>query len=180
MSIDYGVLITKLRKHIGITIKEFARKIGVDTSTEFQYENNGRVPEKIINTICNVFNVNKEYFEGKISVDNAILFSGDNHMRVERIKALMNERNISTNKELAELSKVSESRISEILREKYPLSLDKANKIASALCIGVDFILYGDESKKTHPVNDELIEWLWSHPELRKDIWNKIHTNSNN
>ena len=46
MSIDYGVLITKLRKHIGITIKEFARKIGVDTSTEFQYENNGRVPEK--------------------------------------------------------------------------------------------------------------------------------------
>lgn len=33
--------------------------------------------------------------------------------------------------------------------------------------------------KKTHPVNDELIEWLWSHPEVRKDIWNKIHTNSN-
>lgn len=107
------------------------------------------------------------------------MFSGDNHIRVERIKALMNERNISTNKELAELSKVSESRISEILREKYTLSLDKANKIASALCVGVDFILYGDESKKNDPVDDKMIEWLWNHPEVRKEIWNSINIYKN-
>ena len=78
MSMDYGFLITKLRKYLGITIKEFASKIGIDTSTEFQNENSGRVPEKIIETICNVFNVNMDYFEEKISVEDAISFSGDN------------------------------------------------------------------------------------------------------
>lgn len=175
MSMDYGILILKLRKYLGITTKEFGSKIGIDTSTEFQYENNGRVPEKIIGTICNVFNVNKEYFEGKISVEDSISLSGDNHMRVERIKLLMNERNISTNKELAELSKVSTSRLSEILRENCPLSLDKAKKIADALDVGVDYILYGDETKKDNPVNDNLIRWLWSHPEIRKEIWDKIN-----
>lgn len=175
MSMDYGFLITKLRKYLGITIKEFASKIGIDTSTEFQYENSGRVPEKIIKTICNVFNVNVDYFEGKISVEDAISFSGDNHMRVKRIKLLMNERNISTNKELAELSNVSTSRLSEILRENCPLSLDKAKKIADALNVGVDYILYGDVSKKDNPINDTLIRWLWSHPEIRKEIWDKIH-----
>ena len=96
-------------------------------------------------------------------------------MRVERIKLLMNERNISTNKELAELSKVSTSRLSEILRENCPLSLDKAKKIADALDVGVDYILYGDETKKDNPVNDNLIRWLWSHPEIRKEIWDKIN-----
>lgn len=175
MSMDYGILILKLRKYLGITTKEFGSKIGIDTSTEFQYENNGRVPEKIIGTICKVFNVNKEYFEGKISVEDSISLSGDNHMRVERIKSLMNERNISTNKELAELSKVSTSRLSEIFREKHPLSLDKAKKIADALDVGVDYILYGDETKKDNPVNDNLIRWLWSHPEIRKEIWDRIN-----
>lgn len=175
----YGQLIFNLRKYLGLSTLDFAKKLGVDPATLFRYENENNASDKVIDYICNIFNVNKDYFCNSLSIEEAVERTGDNHMRVERIKILMKEKGINTNKELSILSKISTTRLSVIFREEAPLNSDKAKKIADALNVGVDYILYGDESKKTYPVNDVLIEWLWSHPEIRKEIWDKIHTNSN-
>ena len=58
------------------------------------------------------------------------------------------------------------------LRNK--LTEDKARKIADALEVGVDWILYGDQEKKYFPVNEKMIEWLKTHPEERERIWEKM------
>lgn len=31
------------------------------------------------------------------------------------------------------------------------------------------------KKKKENPINKKVIDWLWSHPEYREDIWNRIH-----
>lgn len=168
---DYGPRIKELRKYLGITSKEFGKLIGVDTSTAFQYENN--TTEKAVDRICDMLHISREYFEGKIPVEDAISYSGNNHMRVERIKTMMREKGIRKNKELSLMSGVSQSRLSEIFKESCPLTIDKARKISSALCVGVDWLLYGDEGKKDYPVNEDMVEWLWQHPEIRKYLWEK-------
>ena len=92
--------------------------------------------------------------------------------RVERIRDMMNERGIKTNKELSLLSGISTTRLSDIMTEKNKLTEDKARKIA--LEVGIDWILYGDQKKKYFPVNGKMIEWLKTHPEERERIWEKM------
>ena len=55
------------------------------------------------------------------------------------------------------------------------LKENRAEDIAEALEVGVEWLLHGDETKKDDPVNHRMIEWLWKHPEIRKEIWNQIH-----
>ena len=91
---------------------------------------------------------------------------------------MMNERGIKTNKELSLLSGISTTRLSDIMAEKNKLTEDKARKIADALEVGVDWILYGDQEKKYFPVNGKMIEWLKTHPEERERIWRKMNRSS--
>ena len=100
-----------------------------------------------------------------MTLEDAVDYSGYNHQRVERIRDMMNERGIKTNKELSLLSGISTTRLSDIMAEKNKLTEDKARKIADALKVGVDWILYGDQEKKYFPVNGKMIEWLKTHPE---------------
>ena len=93
---------------------------------------------------------------------------------IENIRDMMNERGIKTNKELSLLSGISTTSLSDIMAEKNKLTEDKARKIADALEVGVDWILYGDQEKKYFPVNGKMIEWLKTHPEERERIWEKM------
>ena len=86
----------------------------------------------------------------------------------------MQEKGIKTNKELSLMSGVSTTRLSDIMTEKNMLTEDKARKIADALEVGIDWILYGDQENKDFPVNGKMIEWLKTHPEERERIWEKM------
>ena len=116
-----------------------------------------------VKDICQAFNVDKEYFKGMQSIIPDTI-----------IRDMMNERGIKTNKELSLLSGISTTRLSDIMTEKNKLTEDKARKIADALEVGVDWILYGDQEKKYFPVNGKKIEWLKTHPEERERIWEKM------
>ena len=157
-----------------ISAKDFSAKLGVVPTTLYWYENGGTLTESHIKDICQAFNVDKEYFKGTMTLEDAGDYSGYNHQRVERIRDMMNERGIKTNKELSLLSGISTTRLSDIMAEKNKLTEDKARKIADALEVGVDWILYGDQEKKYFPVNGKMIEWLKTHPEERERIWEKM------
>lgn len=40
--------------------------------------------------------------------------------------------------------------------------------------VGDDWILTGNERNKYYPVNDEMIEFLKDHEDLRKELWQRI------
>ena len=171
---ETGKLLRELRNYLKISVRDFSAKLGVVPTTIYWYENGGTLTESHIEDICQAFNVDKEYFKGTMTLEDAVDYSGYNHQRVERIRDMMNERGIKTNKELSLLSGISTTRLSDIMAEKNKLTEDKARKIADALEVGVDWILYGDQEKKYFPVNGKMIEWLKTHPEERERIWEKM------
>lgn len=171
---EKGKLLRELRSYLKISVRDFAAKIGVAPTTIYWYENGGTLTESIIEEICRAFNVEKEYFKGTMTLEDAVNYTGYNHQRVEQIKVLMSEKGIMTNKDLSKRSGVSTTRLSDIMTEKNMLTEDKARKIADALEVGVDWILYGEERKKEFPVNREMIDWIWSHPEERELLYQKI------
>lgn len=160
---ETGKLLRELRHYLKISVKDFSAKLGVVPTTIYWYENGGTLTESHIKDICQAFNVDKEYFKGMQSIIPDTI-----------IRDMMNERGIKTNKELSLLSGISTTRLSDIMAEKNKLTEDKARKIADALEVGVDWILYGDQEKKYFPVNGKMIEWLKTHPEERERIWEKM------
>ena len=173
---ETGKLLRELRHYLKISVRDFSAKLGV-VPTPFHHfrvhciRESGVSIQIPVKDICQAFNVDKEYFKGTMTLEDAVDYSGYNHQRVERIRDMMNERGIKTNKELSLLSGISTTRLSDIMAEKNKLTEDKARKIADALEVGVDWILYGDQEKKYFPVNGKMIEWLKDHPEIREQIW---------
>ena len=97
---ETGKLLRELRHYLKISVKDFSAKLGVVPTTIYWYENGGTLTESHIEDICQAFNVDKEYFKGTMTLEDAVDYSGYNHQRVERIRDMMNERGIKTNKEL--------------------------------------------------------------------------------
>lgn len=176
MSTETGKLLRELRSYLKISVKDFGSKLGVAPTTIYWYENGGTLTESHIEDICNEFDVDINYFKGTMTLEEAVDYSGYNHQRIERIKALMQKKDISTNMELSKISGVSTTRLSDIMTEKNMLTEDKAKKIADALDVGVDWLLYGEEVRKDYPINDELLKWLWNNPEIRKELWERYES----
>ena len=171
---ETGKLLRELRNYLKISARDFSAKLGVVPTTLYWYENGGTLTENHIEDICNEFDVDINYFKGTMTLEDAVDYSGYNHQRIERIRDMMNERGIKTNKELSLMSGVSTTRLSDIMTEKNMLTEDKAQKIADALEVGIDWILYGDQEKKDFPLNEKMAKWLWKHPEERERIWKKM------
>ena len=64
--------------------------------------------------------------------------------------------------------------ISQVESRENKIGFASAERIAGAVKVGVDWLLYGNEEKKHYPVNDRLVAWLWHHEDLRKILWEKI------
>ena len=77
-------------------------------------------------------------------------------------------------KQPSELTSIVDSRLGLTENGHYRLKENKAEDIAEALEVGVEWLLHGDETKND-PVNHHMIEWLRKHPEIRQEIWNQIH-----
>lgn len=72
--------------------------------------------------------------------------------------------------QLGELCHTSESRLSEIETGKRRLCEPTAKRIAKALKVGSEWLLTGEEKNKDYPVDDDMVEWLKNHEEVRKEI----------
>ena len=72
------------------------------------------------------------------------------------------------------MSDVSQPQISLLESCKYQLKRKDGEKLAEALDVGVDQLLYGDERKRLYPADKKLIDWLWDHPEIREELWKKM------
>ena len=90
-----------------------------------------------------------------------------------RLKSARRERGLKQ-KELAEIAGVENALISGVENHNRLLTEPMAKKLADALMVGIDWLLYGIEDKKDYPVNEEMIDWLWTQKQLRKNIWEQM------
>lgn len=171
-------LIFELRNKLGFSRAVFAKHIGSSITQIRRIELGTVIPdEKFIQKICDVYHVNPAYFSGNVDIDKAVsIFDSEEEMKQvgRRVKQSRIENN-RTQKELSILVNLSDSYLCMIEKGESKLTEKRAVDIAEILHVGVDWLLHGDETKKEDPVNHHMIEWLWKHPEIRKEIWNQIH-----
>ena len=76
-----------------------------------------------------------------------------------------------TLKELSLLASITDSQLSLTENGHYRLKENRAEDIAEALEVGVEWLLYGEERNKNFPADRKMMEWLKSHEEIREMIW---------
>lgn len=74
-------------------------------------------------------------------------------------------------KKFAEYAGVQPSDISRVESGKATLGPQTLKRIAEALTVGIEWLQYGDESKKTYPVDEKMIEYLWKNEKMREMIY---------
>lgn len=170
--------ISELRKKLGLSLVAFSKPLKCSPTQIKRMEIGTVIPnEDFIKRICQVYNVDPQYFEGIIDLDFAVPIK-DPEIEKKQVGQRLNEIRKEKNMTLVELAKeihFSESQLSFIENGEGRLTQRRANDIADVFEVGVDWILYGDEEKKENPINKKVIDWLWSHPEYREDIWSRIH-----
>ncbi|WP_022776077.1 helix-turn-helix transcriptional regulator [Butyrivibrio sp. AE2015] len=163
------------REYLGLTCREFGERIGYSGSYINQCEHELiEVPANIISLICENYNIDEEYFAGKISLKEATKhISTQAEIDADRAKRLkmLRKRFGMTQTMLYDVSGVDNKAISKIETFERPLEKEQAEMIAKALNIGVDWLLYGNEKRMNYPIDDRIIDWLWENGDVRKKLW---------
>ena len=167
-----------LREYLHLSRNALAKKIGCSTTQLARYEDGVcQIPDRIIESINSVFDVDPRYFYENMQVDVAVDKPEGKDKRnsevAERLKTRRHELNL-TQKELSDISGVSSSQISQIESMNYTLTESNAERLADALFTSTEWLLEGLEEYKEYPVNKQLIDWLWQHKEERKELWKKV------
>lgn len=177
MTRNISFLIVNLRSTLGLSRASFAKKIGVSPSQMKRIEVGEVKPDdELIQNICDIYNVNSTYFEGLMDINDAVHVSDPKEEKKSVGKRVKQARvdNNKTLKELSDLVNLSDSQLCLIENGESNLTKKRAADIARVLHVGVEWLLYGDEKKKEYPVDQTMTEWLWNHPEIRKEIWEQI------
>lgn len=164
----------ELRNKLGLSRVAFAKDLGSSATQMKRMEIGTVIPDdEFIQKICSTYHVNPAYFTGEIDIDEAVTVVSPEEKKKQignRVKQMRIEKGL-TLKELSALVGLSYSQLSLIENGEYMLTEKRAADIGEALEVGVEWLLYGDEEKKYFPLNEQMAQWLWKHPEIREQIW---------
>ena len=175
MSTQMGDRIHDLRSYLGLSLKAFGEAIGFSGNHISRFEKNVFSPdERVIQRICDVFHVNPDYFTTEMPVDQAAQkVEVDTAGAGQRLTNARVEKGLSM-WGLSRMVGISQGQISMLESGKYQLKRKAAEKLGAALEVGVDWLLTGDESKKRFPADKAMVDWLWQHPEVREELWERM------
>ena len=170
---------------MNLSMAEFGRRIGYSpTHVKRLEEGTSPVSQECVQRVCEVFNINPDYFTSELPLDEAMkamdatvdeslpeaaetpVYDG---RAPERIKELRTEVGLSQ-RQFALKAGVNNSLISEVEAGNRELSIYAAKKIEDAFEVGHEWLLYGDSEKKDFPVDKKMIDWLWENREVRKEL----------
>lgn len=171
-----GDRIHDLRSYLGLSQKNFGEAIGYSGNHIHRIEQNaGNPSEQLLRKVCDVFHVNPDYFTAEMPVDQAAKkVEVDTAGAGQRLTNARVEKGLSM-WDLSRRAGISQPQISMLESGKYQLKRKAAEKLAAALEVGVDWLLTGDEDRKCYPADRALIDWLWQHPEVREELWERMH-----
>lgn len=175
MNTQVGEKIHDLRSYLGLSLKAFGESLGYTGMHISRFEKNVFSPdERVIQKICDVFHVDPSYFTGEMPVEQAVQkVEVDTAGAGQRLKTARAEKRLSM-WELSRRAGISQPQISMLESGKYQLRRKAAEKLAAALEVGVDWLLTGDEEKKAFPADKAMVDWLWQHPEVREELWERM------
>ena len=167
--------IHELRMYLGLSLRAFGEPIGYTGMHISRFEKGVLSPdERAIQKICQVFRVDPEYFTGEMPVEQAVQkVEVDTAGAGQRLSIARQEKGLSM-WELSRRAGISQPQISLLESGKYQVKRKAAEKLAAALEVGVDWLLTGDESKKRFPADKAMVDWLWQHPEVREELWERM------
>ena len=166
--------IVELRNKLGVSRVAFAKDLGSSATQMKRMEIGTVIPDdEFIQKICSTYHVNPAYFTGEVDIEDAVTVVSPEEKKKQignRVKQLRIEKGL-TLKELSALVGLSYSQLSLIENGEYMLNEKRAADIGEVFHVGVEWLLHGDEEKKYFPLNEKMAKWLWSHPEIREEIW---------
>ena len=177
MNTQMGDRIHDIRSYLGLSLKAFGEAIGYTGMHISRFEKNVFSPdERAIQKICDAFHVDPSYFTGEMSVGQAVQkVEVDTAGAGQRLSIARQEKGLSM-WELSRRAGISQPQISLLESGKYQVRRKAAEKLAAALEVGVDWLLTGDEEKKDFPADKAMVDWLWQHPDVREELWERMKT----
>ena len=175
MSAQVDKKIHDLRLYLGLSLRAFGEPIGYTGTHILRIEQKAVNPsEQFIQKVCEGLHVDPEYFSGDMPVDQAVQkVEVDTAGAGHRLSIARQEKGLSM-WELSRRAGISQPQISMLESGKYQVKRKAAEKLAAALEVGVDWLLTGDEEKKAFPADKAMVDWLWQHPEVREELWERM------
>ncbi|MCD8104318.1 MAG: helix-turn-helix domain-containing protein [Lachnospiraceae bacterium] len=164
-----------LRENLGLRRTEFGLKIGC-TCGQVERLEDGLTPltEELRIKLCREYGVHDEWFDGSSEMSP---LEENSDLRRKRLKRILEESGMSQ-REFGKSTHTSASLLNEVLSGKKQLTIKYAKKIEETLGVGADWLLYGDEDAKEYPLSDTVIKYMKKHPEIRKEIYERMETDT--
>lgn len=167
----------ELVRYLDTTKKDMAKELGISDGYFYAVFKGTISSEKVVFKICRKYSIAEECF----SSDKPISFyiekpKTQKERKIEvglRLKEARYNKGISQTK-LAKMIGATEKLISAIEVGRVRLVDSKAEAIAEVLDVNKDWLLYGEEYRKKYPLNEQMLNWLNEHEEIRKDLWMRL------
>ena len=168
-------IISHLRAHLKLSQAKFAAPLGLSSTQIARFERGIYVPSpEIIKKICEVFDVDERLFgDSSMTVEEAVTSHDIISEISARIRSERKEKGWSQT-ELAKHAGLTTNTIYRIETSQINLATQTATNIASALDVGIDWLMRGNKDRKNYPADQKMIDWLWEHPDVREMIWNMM------
>ena len=165
--------IKELRKLLNLSLVAFSKPLGCSPTHIKRMEVGTVIPdEEFISKMCEVYHISPAYFDGSVSIEELNIKDKEEEKKEigKRLKQARKEKGM-TLKELSLLASITDAQLSLTENGHYRLKENRAEDIAEALEVGVEWLLYGEERNKHFPADRKMMEWLKDHPEIREQIW---------
>lgn len=175
-----------------LRVKEFLnlslRRIALATNKAYSmvghyFRGTKNPPEAWIDIFCKIYCVNKDWlingeeepvFTGKPDVTVVVRSLDDVGTRIKEIR----ENSGLTQRKFGEKIGMTSQGVFYLEKNKTAPTKFSVARIEEEFEVGADWIMYGDEGKKDFPVSKKLIDWLWTKPEIRQKLWEKMKRDS--
>ena len=165
--------IKELRKLLNLSLVSFSKPLGCSPTHIKRMEVGTVIPdEEFISKLCEVYHISPAYFDGTVSIEELDIKDKEEEKKEigKRLKQARKEKGM-TLKELSLLASITDAQLSLTENGHYRLKENRAEDIAEALEVGVEWLLYGEERNKNFPADRKMMEWLKNHEEVREKIW---------
>ena len=165
--------IKELRKLLNLSLVAFSKPLGCSPTHIKRMEVGTVIPdEEFISKMCEVYHISPAYFDGSVSIEELNIKDKEEEKKEigKRLKQARKEKGM-TLKELSLLASITDAQLSLTENGHYRLKENRAEDIAEALEVGVEWLLHGKERNKAFPADRKMMEWLKDHPDVREQIW---------
>ncbi len=166
-----------IREKLGFSQEALGKRIN-HTGAHISRLENGKsaISDAILQSYITAFGVDPEWIKSELDSEEVRFVE----QKIEgfdtlagRVRNLRQEMEMSQNK-FAEFTGVQQADINRVEAGKGTLGPQSLKRIAESCHVGMEWLLYGDNSKKLYPVDDKMIAYLWENELLRKKIYQSM------